>query len=103
MGNGHHFSTCGCGTQHLTARQAEILSLAAAGLTAQQIAQCLDIVTRTVEDHLREMRQRAKTHTSVELVARAYAAGRLVPGSWPPRLSSRRCLSVGQQSRRLTT
>jgi DNA-binding CsgD family transcriptional regulator len=96
MGNDRDVSTCSCSTQHLTARQAEVLCLAAAGLTADQMAQCLGTTTRTVEDHLRTMRQRTTTRNGVELVARGFAAGILVPGSWPPQLSGRRCMSVGR-------
>jgi DNA-binding CsgD family transcriptional regulator len=94
MGNDHDVCRCGCGAEHLTARQAEIVSLAAAGLTADQAAQCLGIATSTVQTHLRTMRQRAQARNGVELVARAFAAGILVPGSWPPPLSDHRCLAV---------
>jgi hypothetical protein len=38
------------------------------------------------------MRERTRTRNSVELVARAFAAGILVSGFWPPRLSGHRCL-----------
>jgi len=92
MGNDQAVRKYECGAEHLTGRQAEILCLIAAGLTAGQAAQRLSVATSTIEDHLRAMRERTGTRNSVELVARAFAAGILVPGSWPPRLSGHRCL-----------
>ena len=90
MGNDQDAEKYKCGAEHLTGRQAEILCLIAAGLTAGQAAQRLSVATSTIEDHLRAMRQRTRTRNSVELVARAFAAGILVPGFWPPRLSGYR-------------
>src|SRR5215831_5983683 len=92
MGNDQAVRKYECGAEHLTGRQAEILCLIAAGLTAGQAAQRLSVATSTVEDHLRVMRERTRTRNSVELAARAFAAGILVPGLWPPRLSGHRCL-----------
>src|SRR5215467_14257057 len=96
MGNDQTVRKYECGAEHLTGRQAEILCLIAAGLTAGQTAQRLSVATSTIEDHLRAMRERTRTRNSVELVARAFAAGILVPGSWPPRLSGHRCLLAEQ-------
>jgi DNA-binding CsgD family transcriptional regulator len=80
MGNDQDVGKDECGTEHLTGRQAEILCLIAAGLTAGQAAQHLSVATSTIEDHLRAMRERTRTRNSVELVARAFAAGILIPG-----------------------
>jgi DNA-binding NarL/FixJ family response regulator len=43
----------------LTARQSEIISLAARGLSNKQIAEHLTLSVRTVEGHLWRARQRA--------------------------------------------
>jgi DNA-binding CsgD family transcriptional regulator len=83
---------CTCGGSHVTFRQAEVLALVAGGLTLNEAACRLGIALCTVEDHLRAMRQRARARTSHELVARAFAAGVFIPGSWPPRLSGRLCV-----------
>ena len=78
--------TCG-GHMALSARQAEILQLVAAGFTAEAAAERLGIARSTVEDHLRAMRRQTCARNCPELVARAYVAGIFVPGSWPPRLA----------------
>jgi DNA-binding NarL/FixJ family response regulator len=70
------------------------LCVLAEGLTADQAARRLSIATGTVQDHLRAMRQRTKARNGAELVARAFAAGVLVSGLWPPQLSGSRCMSV---------
>jgi len=51
------------------------------------------------------MHERTRTRNSVELAARAFAAGILVPGFWPPRLSGHRCLLAekGHGAARLVT
>lgn len=59
----------------LTVRQAEVLSLAALGLSGKQIARHLGISVRTVEDYFRAMRQRTGAHSQCELIAYAAAAG----------------------------
>jgi DNA invertase Pin-like site-specific DNA recombinase len=68
----------------LTARQAEILKLAAGGLSGKQIARCLGISARTVEDHFRRMRHRTGARSDGELVAYGVAAGIVTPGTAPP-------------------
>jgi DNA-binding CsgD family transcriptional regulator len=87
-------NTCGCGRSHLTEQQARVLRLTAEGRDARAIARYLGLSARTVQEHLAVMRQRAGTHTTVELVARCYAAGILVAGCWPPSVSGRRCLAM---------
>ena len=64
----------------LTARQAEVLQLAACGLSSKQIAHHLGISARTVEDHFSAMRQRTGAHNQGELIAYWAAAGLVKPG-----------------------
>jgi DNA-binding NarL/FixJ family response regulator len=85
---------CACGAEHLTAREIEVVQLAAAGLTGKQIATRLNISSRTVEDHLSVIRRRADARRHGDLIARIYAAGILV--GWPPRWSGKRCLNTWQ-------
>jgi DNA-binding CsgD family transcriptional regulator len=71
----------------------DILVCSAAGRSASQTARSLNISRRTVEYHLTEMLRRTGSQNSVELVARCYAAGILVPGIWPPQWSGQLCLT----------
>jgi DNA-binding NarL/FixJ family response regulator len=64
----------------LTARQAEVLQLAAHGLSSKQIAHQLGISVRTVEDHFSAMGQRTGTHSKGELIAYGAAAGLVCAG-----------------------
>jgi DNA-binding CsgD family transcriptional regulator len=59
----------------LTARQVEVLRLAARGLSEKQIARHLGISVRTVEKHFHAMRDRIGTRSQGELIACAVAAG----------------------------
>jgi DNA-binding CsgD family transcriptional regulator len=59
----------------LTARQAEVLKLAADGLSGKQIARRMGISVRTVEAHFSGMRERTGAHSYGELVAYGIAAG----------------------------
>jgi DNA-binding CsgD family transcriptional regulator len=59
----------------LTVRQIEVLDLGARGLGSKQIARRLGISPRTVEGHLRAMRQRTGAHSTAELITQAIAAG----------------------------
>jgi DNA invertase Pin-like site-specific DNA recombinase len=68
----------------LTARQAEVLQLAATGLSGKQIARQLGISPRTVEDHFSAMRQRTGARSDCELVAYGVAAGIVIPAPAPP-------------------
>jgi DNA-binding NarL/FixJ family response regulator len=72
------------GTVYLTGRQAEVLRLAACGLSGKQIAHHLWISVRTVEDHFSAMRQRTGAHNRGELIAYAVAAGLVKPGAIVP-------------------
>jgi DNA-binding CsgD family transcriptional regulator len=85
--------SCPCGRQHLTVREIDILLRIAAGRSADQAGQSLCISRRTVEYHLAAMQRRTGAQSSVELVARCYAAGILVPEAWPPRWSGQLCIT----------
>jgi DNA invertase Pin-like site-specific DNA recombinase len=67
------------GITRLTARQAEVLRLSAAGLSGKQIARCLGISPRTVEDHFSRMRQRTGARSDGELLTYGVATGIVVP------------------------
>jgi DNA-binding CsgD family transcriptional regulator len=54
----------------LTARQAEIIALAAEGLTNDQIARRLQISAHTVSTHMERLFLRNRLHSRAEAVAR---------------------------------
>jgi DNA-binding CsgD family transcriptional regulator len=85
---------CCCGTEHFTEREVGVLRHVAAGLTNEDVAAAMNISGHTVAGYLRTMLNRSQARTRAELVARAYAAGVLVPHVWPPRWSGRRCLTL---------
>lgn len=62
----------------LTRRQTQVIELAARGLSGKQIARCLGLSRRTVEDHFAAARHRLGAATTAELVARAMESR--VPG-----------------------
>jgi hypothetical protein len=61
------------------------------------IAGELGISARTVDQHFATMFQRARAESRVELIAKCFAAGVLLPGSsaaeWQPVWSGKRCLA----------
>jgi len=59
----------------LTGREHEILQLVAEGETSGQIAQCLNISTRTVEQHRRRIMDKLNLHGVAELTAYAIREG----------------------------
>lgn len=59
----------------LTARQTEVVRLAALGLTAKETARRLGISKTTVDEHLTEARRRVGATTKSHLVGLAVAAG----------------------------
>lgn len=83
---------CCCQAQHLTARELDVLCHLAAGAANDEIAKHLGISGHAVAWHLRAMKNRASARSRAELVARAYTAGILLPDTWPPARSGRRCL-----------
>jgi DNA-binding CsgD family transcriptional regulator len=83
---------CCCRTEHFTEREVDVLCQVAAGAANEEVASTLNISGHTVAGYLRAMLHRSQARNRAELVARAYAAGILIPHTWPPRLSGRRCL-----------
>lgn len=73
-------------------RELRILRHVAAGATNEEAAASLNLSAHTVAGHLRVMLGRSQARNRAELVARAYAAGILIAGVWPPALSGRHCL-----------
>lgn len=69
---------------HLTSRETAILCLVAGGLTTVEVARSLHISRHTVAQHIADMLHRNRASTRGELIARAYAAGVLATGTWPP-------------------
>lgn len=69
-----------------TARQREVLKGVTSGLTAREVARCLGISSRTVEGHLRVLRQATGTRSMGELCALSVAKGWVTPG--PQELSA---------------
>ncbi len=73
----------------VTAREAEIMCLVAAGHTNAQVGRRLHISHHTVAQHVADMLRRCGARSRCELVARAYAAGCL--SSWPPQHAACGC------------
>jgi DNA-binding CsgD family transcriptional regulator len=90
---------CCCHASHFTEHELLILSQVAAGATNEEIAVGLNISGHTVAGHLRKMLSRSQARNRAELIARAYAAGVLLPQTWPPLLSGRRCLQARRRPR----
>ncbi|PZT78113.1 hypothetical protein DNK56_29915 [Streptomyces sp. AC1-42W] len=61
-----------------------IASLVAAGSSNRDIAEALCISPHTVAAHLCNMLRRTGASNRTEMIARLYAQGVLVQGSWPP-------------------
>jgi DNA-binding CsgD family transcriptional regulator len=64
------------------------LCLVAGGHTNSQAAKALHISHHTVAQHIADMLRRAEARNRGELIARAYSAGILVTGAWPPQASA---------------
>ena len=79
-------------------RELRILCDIAAGATNEEVAARLGLSAHTVAGHLRVMLSCSQARNRAELVARAYAAGILIPGVWPPALSGRRNLQLPPES-----
>jgi DNA-binding CsgD family transcriptional regulator len=77
------------GTVHLTPRQAEVLWLAAKGLSSKEIARHLGKSKRTIDGHLDAMRKRSGARNKSELVARAARAGAMASVPSPALKASR--------------
>lgn len=61
----------------LTAREHEVLTLVAGGLSAKEIAQRITIGPRTVERHIDNARLKMRARNRAHLVTRAIASGLL--------------------------
>lgn len=96
VGETGRLGECGCGTVHLSEREIEVLQLVAGGLCSSEIGRRLGISPRTVDDHVRVMRQRVGAADRVELIARCYAEEVLLLG-WPPRWSGKDCVQGREQ------
>jgi DNA-binding NarL/FixJ family response regulator len=92
--HGEQDRACCCDSEHLTEREVEVLVLVADGYTNAQVAGKLGVSTHTVTRHMTAMLRRAREPNRAGLVARAYAAGILLAGEHPPKLSGRRCLPI---------
>jgi len=84
--------SCCCHAEHLTEREVDAVALAAHGFTDGQIASRLHISVHTVGHYFGQALNRTGSSSRTELVAKCYAWGILVSGSWPPLPSGRRCL-----------
>src|SRR5215469_14679119 len=96
---------CGCTSDkpHLTHRQIAVLTLIARGFSSATIAQLLVIEVCTVDRHIQIMLRRSDTTNRLQLTAKCFALGILLPGislgNWEPRWSGRRCLEPNYQAR----
>ncbi|MFR9780737.1 LuxR C-terminal-related transcriptional regulator, partial [Micromonospora sp. MS34] len=68
------------------------LQLLAMGLDTNGVGQRLGMSGHTVTHHISKMLRIVDAYNRTELVARAYAAGVLIAGAWPPEPSGQRCL-----------
>jgi PAS fold/Bacterial regulatory proteins, luxR family len=75
-----------------TAAEIAVLTGLASGLTLQQVAARLGLTRRGVDYRLARLRQKLRSDgaggipaTTAGVVARGYAMGLLMPGTWPPR------------------
>jgi DNA-binding NarL/FixJ family response regulator len=66
--------------QWLTEREREVMALAAAGLSNEQIADELIISVATAKTHVSRAMRKLQAHDRAQLVAFAYASGLVVPG-----------------------
>jgi DNA-binding CsgD family transcriptional regulator len=85
---------CSSGTAHLTRREIDVLLLIAEDRENAEIAHVLSISVRTVESHVRSMLHKLGSESRTGLVARCYAMGVLVQGSWPPEWSGKQCVHL---------
>jgi DNA-binding CsgD family transcriptional regulator len=83
---------CCCDAEHFTERELDVLCAVATGAPNDEVAAGMNISAHTVAGHVLQMLRRTRARNRAELVARAYAAGILVPLSWPPSRTGRRCL-----------
>lgn len=65
-----------CGSESLTKRQRQVLEEMLSGKSTKNIAFCLGLSPRTVEDHRANILDKAKVKSTVQLFAAIYEAGR---------------------------
>jgi DNA-binding NarL/FixJ family response regulator len=61
----------------LTVREQQILEFIAAGYSAKQVAQRIEIAPRTVERHIENIRQKMHARNTPHMISRAYTSGML--------------------------
>jgi DNA-binding CsgD family transcriptional regulator len=83
---------CCCESAHFTRREVEIILLLAAGSDTDTVATSLQMSPHTATHHLGNMLKKSGSSNRTELIARAYSAGVLLTGLWPPGWSGRYCL-----------
>ena len=71
----------------LTEREADVLELAAVGLTTGAIARDLYVSPQAVTYHLGNLMAKLQCRNRAGLVSRAFVTGLLSSASWPPRAS----------------
>lgn len=89
---------CCCDADHLTEREVDVLCGIAAGRSNKEIGEWLCISHRTVDHHVGSLLQRCHARNRQELITVAYLVGLLMPGSWPPERSGRRCIRLPADS-----
>ena len=61
----------------LTVREQQILEFIAAGYSAKQVAQRIEIAPRTVERHIENIRQKMHARNTPHMISCAYTSGML--------------------------
>ena len=61
----------------LTAREQQILEFIADGLSAKQVARCINIAPRTVERHIEHIRQKMHARNTPHMIYQAFKSGML--------------------------
>jgi DNA-binding CsgD family transcriptional regulator len=97
--NGHLHFPCWCGDEHLSAGEISLIALLAAGLTTGEVASTMFVSPHTVAHRLTRVLEKCVARNRTELVAKAYAAGVLKAGDWPPRGSGQSCLNGATNKR----
>lgn len=69
----------GLDLEALTARELEVLTLIAEGLSSEQVAQRLGVSAATVKTHLRNVSAKLRAHSRLEAVAIALRRGLIAP------------------------